>query len=170
MQEGIITLVLVCMALYVVVRPIIKGAIYFPTSEDNVRRMIVLSEAKESSKVVDLGSGDGRILIAYAEKGIAIDGYEINPLLVLYTHFLIKKRGLGKYARVYWKSLWRVNLSQYDVIIVYGIPYIMEALEQKIQKEAKKEVRIISNMYTFPRLTRVQEEAGVRVYKNVVRG
>jgi hypothetical protein len=131
--------------------------------------MVELSGAGTGSRAVDLGSGDGRILVAFAEKGIAIDGYEINPLLVIYSYFLIKKRGLGKYAHVYWKSLWRVDLSQYDVIVVYGIPYIMEALEKKIQKEAKKEVRVISNMYTFPNLKRVKEEAGVRVYENVAR-
>ena len=100
--------------------------------------------------MADLGSGDGRILIEFAKKGAIAEGYEINPVLVFIARMKIRRLGLEKKARVFWKSFWREDLSQYKVITVFGIDYIMKRMEKKLYKELSRGSRIIVNLFPFP--------------------
>jgi methylase of polypeptide subunit release factors len=158
-------IVIALILIFFLARPMIKGAVFFPTLSENVEQMVELSEMKSGNKVIDLGSGDGRILLAFAKKGIEIHGYEINPLLVLWSRRVIKKAGLEKIAFVHWESFWKTDLSFYNTIIVYGIPYIMEKLKEKIQREAKRETIIISNVYSFPEWKPVSKNKSLYLYK-----
>ena len=61
------------------------GAAYIPTSHSKIQKMLELSKIKSDDVVLDLGSGDGRILIACAKAGAKkCIGIEINPMLVWY--------------------------------------------------------------------------------------
>lgn len=135
-------------AFYLLLRPVIHGAVYFPTHPRNYEKIIELADM-ESGKMADLGSGDGRIVMAFAERGIEAHGFEINPLLVLLSKRAIKKKGLEKKAFVHWKSFWKENLSPFDLIYVYGFPHIMESLGEKLKRELKPGAKIISNSYRF---------------------
>jgi methylase of polypeptide subunit release factors len=146
-------------------RPLVRGAVFFPTLPESVKQMMEILKSSIGDKVIDIGSGDGRILIAFAQKGIEAHGYEINPLLVFWSRYLIKKAGLEKIAFVHWESFWKVNFSFYNTIIVYGIPYIMEKLKEKIQKESTKETKIISNVYPFPNWKPVSKNKSLYLYK-----
>src|SRR5271168_2992410 len=116
---GIIILLLV---IYFLGRPIIRGAIYFPTSTRSVEIMLRFADVKPGDKLVDLGSGDGRILIAAAKAGAEVVGYEINPILVRRSRRSIARAGFGGRpaesgnAVVHWESFWRADLSQFDVV------------------------------------------------------
>jgi methylase of polypeptide subunit release factors len=151
--------------IFLFLRPLIKGAVFFPTLPESVKQMVEISKTKSGDKVIDLGSGDGRILLAFAKKGIEIHGYEINLLLVLWSKHVIKKAGLEKLAFVHWESFWKINFSSYNTIIVYGIPYIMKKLKEKIQKETIGETRIISNVYSFPEWEPVSKNKSLYLYK-----
>lgn len=128
----------------------VKGAIYYPTKKSALENIINYSNFTEKDKLVDLGSGDGRIVIAFARKGIPIDGYEINPLLVMFSRWWIRKEGLQKLAKIYYKSFWNVNLSQYTGVIVFGITYIMKDLAIKLKKEMPQNTEVVSGCFTFP--------------------
>ncbi len=54
---------------------------YFQTSRYRVATMVELAMAKPTDKAADLGSGDGRIVMAFAKTGIEVHGYEIDPTL-----------------------------------------------------------------------------------------
>jgi len=71
--------------------------------------MLLFSKIKPGERMADLGSGDGRILIEFAKKGAIAEGYEINPVLVFIARMKIRRLGLEKKARVFWKSFWRVS-------------------------------------------------------------
>src|SRR5882672_3428464 len=66
-----------------------RGAPYVPSRKDSIKKMLVLANLKPGDKVVDLGSGDGRIVIAFARNGIDAHGYEISPALVLWSKLMI---------------------------------------------------------------------------------
>jgi cyclopropane fatty-acyl-phospholipid synthase-like methyltransferase len=145
--------------IYFLGRPIIHGAIYFPTTPRGVREMLELAEVKLGQRIADLGSGDGRILIALAEKGATAIGYEINPVLVRQSRRAIERAGFGiespdsernGSAVVHWESFWDVDLGQFDTVIVYGIPYIMRDLKRKLERELRPGTKIISNAFTVP--------------------
>ena len=150
--------------IYLLARPMIEGAVFFPTRKVKMETIISLAGIKPGHKVADLGSGDGRILIACAKAGAVAVGYEINPLLVLLSKWNIRKIGLQDKATVHWKSFWKIDLSSFDSIIVYGIPYIMNRLKTKLEKEARSGVAIVSNIYKIPGWQPTKEENGLYLY------
>lgn len=157
-------IVILLVVIYFLWRPISHGAIYFPTTPRGVENMLKLADVQPGQKIVDLGSGDGRIVMALAKRGVQATGYEINPVLARRSRDRIKKAGLADRATVYWESFWRIDLAQFDTIIVYGIPYIMRDLQKKLERELKPGTKIISNAYVFPGWTPVATEGKVMLY------
>src|SRR5688572_3270112 len=70
------------------------GSVYAKSTDEIVVKMISLLEAKPAQKAADLGSGDGRLLIALAKAGVESHGYEINPFLVWLSRKNIREAGL----------------------------------------------------------------------------
>lgn len=141
-----------------------RGAVYVPADRKIVRKMIELAEVKSGDRAVDLGSGDGRIVVALARAGAEAHGYEINPILVWIARRNIQKAGLGKKAFVHWKSFWGKNLGSFDVIIIYGVSYIMKKLENKIKKESLPGTRVVSYVFPFPNWKFSQKEKAIYLY------
>lgn len=127
-----------------------KGAPFLPTNSNNLT--VMFNALKKQSFVkkalqtktpltfYDLGSGDGRVVFRAAREGIFHKsvGYEINPVL----HMFASMRRLV--TPKYFKStsfrmddLWKVDLSQADVIAVYGLYPIMGRLGKKMEQELK---------------------------------
>ena len=131
--------------------PFLFGAPFQPTNEDKLRKMIKLANIKKGDKAVDLGSGDGRIVIALAKAGAEAHGYEINPFLVLFSKCKIKKEGLSKKAFIHWKSFWNINFKDYNVVTLFQFGTIMNKLELKLKKELKPKSRVVSYYWKFPR-------------------
>ena len=142
-----------------------NGAIYLPTSSGRIDQIIHFANIKNGTKVVDLGSGDGRIVIAMAKAGAIATGFEINPILVWWARFKIWRAGLSDNAKIYSKNFWNQDLGDYQVIVVFGMTHIMARLEKKIQKELSKESIVISYIFKFPNLPLSFSEQGVHVYK-----
>jgi methylase of polypeptide subunit release factors len=112
---------------------------YFQTSRYRVETMVALAEVKTGEKGVDLGSGDGRIVIAFAkvpfkgaQKGIEMHGYEIDTDLQNLSKQSIEELNL-KNAFIHNKDFWDEDLSQYDIICCYPMPTIMGRLEKKMR-------------------------------------
>jgi len=147
--------------------PVFNGALYLPTSMERVKKMLDLLELKAGQTLIDLGSGDGRILIEAAQRGAKAIGYEINPILVYLTKRKIKKFGLNDKAKIFWKDFWQVDLSQVDLIIVFGAPTIMGKLEKKFLKEMKPGAKICSYVFPLPNLRPIKKEEGIYLYRVV---
>jgi precorrin-6B methylase 2 len=139
---------LICTLFYIF--PMYRGAVYVPSKPEAISAMLSLAGLKPGMKVADLGCGDGRVLVAFAQKGIEAHGYEVNPLLVWRAKRAIHKAGVKKLAFVHLKSYWDVDLSDYDVVTVYGITYIMESLEDKLRSELGPGAKVLSNYFKFP--------------------
>lgn len=144
---SLLILIALLVALYILLRPLMRGAVYYPTSGRGMANMMELLAPKAGERIVDIGSGDGRILIALAEHGAEAHGYEINPLLVVRSRRAIRARGLAGKAFVYWKDFWRADLGKFDAVIVYGFPNIMGRLGEKLKKELKPGTKVLSNDY-----------------------
>lgn len=144
---------------------LIQGAIYLPSSPLAIQTMLELSKVKKGNKVADLGSGDGRVAIAFAQKGALVDGYEINPLLVLISRRNIKKNNLESKINIHFQSFWGINLSGYNTVIVFGIDHIMKRLKKKLFKELKPGSKILCNLFPFPDLKPEKVQNGVFLYK-----
>ena len=144
---------------------IIGGAIYIPTKMEKVNLMIKLAQIKSGQKAVDLGSGDGRIVIALSKAGVIADGYEINPMLVLRSRLTLRRFKLSAQSKIYWHSFWLCNFHDYDLVTLFGIPYIMGDLEKKLKHELKPGSKVICNAFPFPHWQPIQVEDEVYVYQ-----
>lgn len=127
--------------------------------------MIRVANIKPGEKAIDLGAGEGKLVIAMAAKGADVTGVEIDDERAMATIDNVKKAGLETKVRVINGSFWQVDLSPYDLIVLYGVPSIMERLEKKISNEAKSSARIISNHFTFPNWKPVKTIDNVYLYK-----
>lgn len=145
--------------------PFGRGAMYEPSGNQEVETIIKLANIKKGQKIVDLGSGDGRIVIAMAEKGAKAHGYEVNPFLVYRSRKKIKQAGLEKTAFIHWKSFWQVNFSDFDVVVTFQVGYIMKKLEKKLFSEMKPSSLIISHYWTFPNVKPTISSGEIHVYQ-----
>lgn len=143
---------------------VIKGAPPVPTSKNSVNEIIKMTNAGSGDKVIDLGSGDGRVLIAFAKKGASAEGYEINPFLVLLAKYKIKREGVGDLAKVYWGSFWGKDLSEFNIVNVYGVTHIMKRLGKKLDKELTPGSKVVSNIFPIPGWQEAKKVSGVYLY------
>lgn len=157
---NVVLLILVIIFIYHLTR----GALYVPTHPDKVKTIIALAQIKPGDRFLDLGSGDGRIVIAAARAGADAYGYEINPLLVWWSRRQIRRAGLETQAKVLWKSFWNVNLGSYDTVIIFGIDYIMRRLANKLKTELRPGARFISYAFPLPGRDHDQKIEGLYVY------
>lgn len=141
------------------------GAIYVPSTDWVVADMIALAAIQKGETVVDLGSGNGKIVIALAKKDIEAHGYEINPFLVLWSWVLIWKAGVWGKAHVHWGNIFSVEVKRFDVIMVFVVPYIMAKLEKKLQEECNAGTRIIVETFPFPNWKPVKKDNSIFLYK-----
>ncbi|PSN46061.1 Protein FAM173B [Blattella germanica] len=93
---------------------------YVPATTTQIRN-VMSALAGRSGKLVDLGSGDGRIVLAAAKNGFLADGVDLNPWLIVYSRLQAYRLGLGRYTRFYLVDLWKFNLQPYPNIVVFGV-------------------------------------------------
>src|SRR6266576_5053413 len=77
------------------------GPLFMPTPMSTIKELIQIANISKKDVVIDLGSGDGRMLIHAARQGATAKGWEINPFLVLWTRFLVHRYRVGKRVKVY---------------------------------------------------------------------
>ncbi len=143
----------------------LHGPVFVPSRDEDIERMIALADIQTEDRIIDLGSGNGAILHALAERGITAEGIELNPLLVAESRKTLKAAGYGELITVHRGNFWDVDLSQYDVIFLYGTTYIMEKLERKLKEEMKPKARLISNYFELPNWKPVENDGKIRRYE-----
>lgn len=132
--------------------PLARGAIFIPSTREKARLLADLSEAAPGERAADLGSGDGRIVIALARRGAVAHGFEVNPVLVLAARRNIRRAGLQDRAFIHWKSFWRADLSGFHAVTLFQGHSIMRRLETKLRRELSPGARVVSDYWGFPSL------------------
>lgn len=143
---------------------LIQGPPFVPTGDKDVLDMIKAAKIQKHQRLVDLGAGDGKLVIAFAKRGYRIDGVEINPRLVRRANKRIAQNSLEGKATVFQGNFWKFDVSNYDVVLLYAIPHIMGRLEKKLIAQLKPDAIIISNCFVFPNLKVLRKIGNIRVY------
>jgi len=131
------------------------------------RKMLALLDLQPGETVIDLGSGDGRLLIAAAERGCRVVGYEVNLFLVWYSRLWLWRRGFGGRATVHWTSFWRADLTAADAVMLYGFPPLMARFEAKFAAELKPGARVTTARFPLPTQKPVKADGDVFLYEKV---
>lgn len=126
-----------------------KGAPYVPTAKKEILRMLEMVKPKKNDLLVDLGSGDGRILFQAAKSGCRCVGIEINPTLYWLSKIISKIKRLNNVSIIR-DDLWNFNLAPVNVLTLFFIPSKMDRLMKKIKKEMMPGSRVVSNVFQFP--------------------
>lgn len=120
---------------------------YVPTPREVVEGMLDMAALKPGERLIDLGSGDGRIPRAAAQRGAYALGVEINAGLVARARALTRLDGLEERARFVRDDLFTVSLRDADVVTLYLLPDVNERLKPKILNEMKAGARVVSHAF-----------------------
>jgi len=128
-----------------------KLAPYVASPVRVVDRMLELANIKPGETVYDLGCGDGRIVIAAAEKYKAkAVGVEISPKLAAAATARINREGISGQARVIQGDLLDVDLTGADVVTIYLATSLNEKLRPRLERYLKPGARVVSHDYAVP--------------------
>lgn len=139
------------------------GAPFLPTLKPQVDKALKLIDLKPGQTLLELGSGDGRVLIAAAKEGIYSVGYELNPLLVIYSW--LRTWRYRKYIKIVWGNYWRKSWPQADGIFVFLLQPYMSKLNDKITKDCNKPVKLVSFVFTIPTKKPTKKLGGLVMYR-----
>jgi SAM-dependent methyltransferase len=121
---------------------------FVPTPHEIVERMLQVAELKPGDLLYDLGSGDGRIVIAAAKNyGVKAVGFEINPVLVKEARESIRTAGLEHFAEIHQEDVREIDLSPASVLTLYLYPGANLRLRSAIRREMKPGSRVVSHNY-----------------------
>ena len=136
---------------------IIFGAPYVPSKQADIDT--ILSKQKGRGIFIDLGCGDGKVLLAAAKHNFEVVGYEINPLLWVIAKYRLRNHN----ARVHLKSYMAADVSRADVIYIFAAgPYIKKLV--RILKQTKEGSTVISYGFVLPLRSHHEVVGGAYIY------
>ena len=121
---------------------------YVPTPQIVVDEMLKLANVTAKDFVVDLGSGDGRMIITAARnfkaKGLGVD---IDPKLVELSNKQAKAEGVDDRAKFIEQDMFKADVGKATVVTLYVMPDFMEKLRPKLLSELKPGTRVVAHDY-----------------------
>ena len=121
---------------------------YVPSSQQVIRKMLILANLKTGEIFFDLGAGDGRTLIMAAKEfGAMAVGVELREDLVKRALNSIYEQGLQNRITMINGDMFNVNLNSADVIFLYLTTSANEKIRPKLNTELKADVRVVSHDY-----------------------
>jgi hypothetical protein len=129
-----------------------SAAPYVATPWSIVDAMLTLAGVGPDDFVIDLGSGDGRLVITAVTKYGARGGYgvDIDPALVRLANANAAQAGVADRVRFEERDLFTADVRAATVVTVYLLPKVMGAVERKLRAELVPGARVVVNDYPFP--------------------
>jgi precorrin-6B methylase 2 len=126
-----------------------KDVVWVPTSEALVEKMLDMAQVTPRDFVVDLGSGDGRNIIAAAKRGARGLGVEYNPDMVNLSRRNAMSAGVGDRATFVQGDMYEADFSKATVLALFLLPHNLERLRPKFL-ELRPGTRLVFNTFAIP--------------------
>ena len=123
-----------------------KDVVWVPTPPALVEKMLDLAKVTPDDFVIDLGSGDGRNVIAAAKRGARALGVEYNPDLVEFSKRAAANAGVADKAMFVQGDMYVADISQASVLALFLLPENLRKLTWKFL-EMKPGTRIVANYF-----------------------
>lgn len=123
-----------------------KDVVWVPTPAETVERMLDIAHVTPQDYVIDLGSGDGRNVIAAARRGARALGVEYNPKMVALSRQRAAEAGVATRATFVEGDMYEADISQANVMALFLLPSNMLRLRPKFLALAPGS-RIVSNTF-----------------------
>ena len=126
--------------------PLGEGVPYIQTPQLVVDKMLELAQVGPDDFLIDLGSGDGRIVITAAKRhGTRGFGVELDPSLVEASNEAARKAGVAERARFFVRDLFETDIRDATVLTMYLLPEFNLQLRPRILAELKPGTRVLSH-------------------------
>ena len=127
--------------------------VFVPTPPEAIDTMLSLAAPRRGETLLDLGCGDGRIVVAAAlRSGCRAIGYDIDPQRIAEANGRIAAAGVGDCARVEQRDLFDVDLSEADVVMLYLLPTLNVKLIPQLQR-LRPGARVVSHDFAIAGVT-----------------
>jgi SAM-dependent methyltransferase len=125
-----------------------KDVVWVPTQDALVQRMLDMAKVTKEDKLVDLGSGDGRTVIAAAKRGLTARGIEYNPDLVTLSQRNAEAEGVADRARFERGDIFESDFKDATVVTLFLLPELNLRLRPTLL-DMKPGTRVVSNTFTM---------------------
>lgn len=160
-----IILVVACFAFV-----LLRGAPYLPTLNKQVQTALDMIELEQGQTLLELGCGDGKVLIAAAGRGLNAVGYELNPIMAFIAWY--RTRRYGDRVKVVWGDFWLKEWPPAEGIFVFLLDSYMERLNTKIEQQygkygkfKGKSIKLASFAFQVPGKVPEAEKDGLFLYE-----
>lgn len=123
-----------------------KDMVWVPTPDSTVELMLDMAGVTASDYVIDLGSGDGRLVIAAARRGARALGIEYNGDLVELSRRRAREAGVGSRATFREADIFETDFSQATVLPMFMLPDLIMKIRPKIL-DMRPGTRVVSNTF-----------------------
>ncbi len=124
-----------------------KDVVWVPTPPAVVEHMLDMAQVTPKDFVIDLGSGDGRIVIAAARRGARGFGVDLNKDLVQLSNEEAERLGLSGRAQFLVKDMFETDLSPASVLTTYLLPHLNVRVRPQLLRQMKPGSRVVA--YSF---------------------
>lgn len=122
---------------------------YVPTPNDVVERMLDLADVGQGDYVIDLGSGDGRIVIAAANRGAVGHGVDLNPTRVDEARENAEEAGVSDRVMFLQGDIFETDFSDASVITMYLLSSVNEKLRPSLLENLRPGTRVVSHSFSM---------------------
>jgi SAM-dependent methyltransferase len=126
-----------------------KDVVWVPTTPELVEKMLDMAAVTPRDVVMDLGSGDGRNVIAAAKRGARGVGFEYNPDMVALSERLAREAGVADKATFVQGDMYEADISNATVMALFLLPSNLEKLRDKFLR-LKPGTRLVMNTFAIP--------------------
>ncbi len=120
---------------------------FVTTPMRDVEQMLNMARVGPGDHVIDLGSGDGRIVIAAAQRGATAHGVELDPELVALARQRAAEAGVGGRVTFLHGDIFEADISAATVVTMYLFPEANIALKPRLLAELRPGTRLVSNSF-----------------------
>jgi hypothetical protein len=140
------------------------GPPYLPTLRKQIDAALTLLDLQEGQTLLELGSGDGRVMLAAAKGGLKVIGIELNPLLVVISWIVTFR--YRKQVRIIWGSYWGAPWPRADAIFTFMLPKYMSKLDERISKwRPETPTKLASFAFAIPGKEPIVHKDGIFLYE-----
>lgn len=124
---------------------------YVPTPNSVVSAMLKAAKVTKDDVVIDLGCGDGRVVVAAARDfGARGIGYDLNPQRISEANENARQAGVTSRVKFIEKNLFEAEIHEATVVALYLLPSVNAKLKPRLLQELRPGTRVVSHNFTMP--------------------
>ena len=151
---SILALAAVLLLAMMVIGPALFGATWNPISRKDLKRALDFCDAKAGERIIDLGSGDGRVLITAAKDyGLVGTGIEIDPIKVWLANLRVRFAGVQDKVKIVRANVFDTDYREADILFIYLTHQALDKLFPDILDQLKPNAKILCYRFCIQGMT-----------------